>query len=75
MALLELEGRGMRIALSVGGQRIELESFDQNGRPYPENVTAADLCFQHFALVTRDVAAAWSVPARMARPRSPARGR
>jgi catechol 2,3-dioxygenase-like lactoylglutathione lyase family enzyme len=59
MALLELEGRGMRIELSAGGQRIDLEYFDQNGRPYPESVTAADLCFQHFALVTRDAAAAW----------------
>jgi catechol 2,3-dioxygenase-like lactoylglutathione lyase family enzyme len=59
MALLELEGRGTRIALRVGSQRIELESFDQKGRRYPENVTAADLCFQHFALVTRDAAAAW----------------
>ncbi|HEX3844862.1 MAG TPA: VOC family protein [Steroidobacteraceae bacterium] len=59
MALLELEGRGTRIALGVGGQRIDLESFDRKGRPYPENVSAADLCFQHFALVTRDAAAAW----------------
>lgn len=59
MALLELEGRGMRIALSVGGQRIELEFFDRKGRPYPENATAADLCFQHFALLTCDAAAAW----------------
>jgi catechol 2,3-dioxygenase-like lactoylglutathione lyase family enzyme len=59
MALLELEGRGARIALRVGGQQIDLESFDRRGRPYPENPTAADLCFQHCALVTRDAAAAW----------------
>lgn len=59
MALLELESRGTRISLSVGGQRIDLESFDQKGRPYPESATAADLCFQHFALVTCDAAAAW----------------
>ncbi|MGH8200417.1 MAG: VOC family protein [Steroidobacteraceae bacterium] len=59
MALLELEGRGTRIALSVGGQQIDLESFDRRGRPYPEDATAADLCFQHFALVTRDAATAW----------------
>ena len=52
MALLEMEGRGTRIALRAGSQRIDLESFDQKGgRPYPENATAADLCFQHFALV------------------------
>ncbi len=59
MDLLALEGRGTRIALTAGGQRIDLESFDRRGRPYPENATAADLCFQHFALVTRDVAAVW----------------
>jgi catechol 2,3-dioxygenase-like lactoylglutathione lyase family enzyme len=59
MALLELEGPGTRIALSAGGQRIELESFGQKGRPYPENATTTDLCFQHFALVTRDAATAW----------------
>jgi catechol 2,3-dioxygenase-like lactoylglutathione lyase family enzyme len=59
MALLGLEGRGTRIALTAGSQRIDLESFDQKGHPYPENATAADLCFQHFALVTRDAAAAW----------------
>lgn len=60
MALLEMEGRGTRIALRAGSQRIDLESFDQKGgRPYPANATAADLCFQHFALVTRDVGAAW----------------
>ena len=33
--------------------------FRSKGHPYPENATAADLCFQHFALVTRDAAAAW----------------
>jgi catechol 2,3-dioxygenase-like lactoylglutathione lyase family enzyme len=59
MALLGLAGGGSRIALNVGEQRIELEAFDRKGHPYPENATAADLCFQHFALVTPDAAAAW----------------
>ena len=59
MTLLGLEGRGTRIALSFGDQRLELEAFDRKGRPYPPDATAADLCFQHFALVTRDAAAAW----------------
>ena len=59
MALLGLAGTGIRIALNVGEQRIELEAFDRKGHPYPENATAADLCFQHFALVTHDAAAAW----------------
>ncbi len=59
MALLGLAGSGIRIALHVGEQRLELEAFDSKGHPYPENASAADLCFQHFALVTRDAAAAW----------------
>jgi len=59
MARLGLAGGGTRIALNVGEQRIELEAFDRKGRPYPENATAADLSFQHFALVTLDAAAAW----------------
>ncbi len=59
MALLGLAGRGTRTALKLGDQRIELEAFDHQGRPYPQNATAADLCFQHFALVTRDAVAAW----------------
>jgi catechol 2,3-dioxygenase-like lactoylglutathione lyase family enzyme len=59
MTLLGLAGGGIRIDLHVGGQRVELEAFDRKGRPYPENATAADLCFQHFALVTPDAAAAW----------------
>ena len=59
MALLGLAGGGIRIALHVGEQRIELEAFDSKGHPYPGNATAADLCFQHFALVTSDAAAAW----------------
>lgn len=59
MTLLGLEGCGTRIALTVGSQRIDLESFEQKGRHYPGSATAADLCFQHFALVTRDAAGAW----------------
>ncbi|MHB8817288.1 MAG: VOC family protein [Steroidobacteraceae bacterium] len=59
MALLGLASGGTRIALNLGEQRIELETFDRKGRPYPQNATAADLCFQHFALVTPNAAAAW----------------
>jgi len=62
MALLGLEGGATRIALNVGEQRIELEAFDRKGRSYPGNATAADLYFQHFALVTGDAAAAWERP-------------
>jgi len=59
MALLGLTGGGARVPLRLGEQRVDLDSFDVRGRPYPMESTAADLCFQHFALVTDDVAAAW----------------
>ncbi|HET9106944.1 MAG TPA: VOC family protein [Steroidobacteraceae bacterium] len=59
MALLGLEGRGYRVTLRLGGQRIDLDSFDVPGRPYPSDATAADVRFQHFAIVTDDAAVAW----------------
>ncbi|HUN75395.1 MAG TPA: VOC family protein [Steroidobacteraceae bacterium] len=59
MHRLGLEGRGVRIALSRAGSRLELESFEPAGRPYPRQANAADLCFQHFALPTTEMAAAW----------------
>jgi catechol 2,3-dioxygenase-like lactoylglutathione lyase family enzyme len=60
MALLGLQGGGSRRRLRLGDQRIELDQFDQPGRPYPPDVTGADHRFQHLALVTDDAAAAWS---------------
>ncbi|HVC29864.1 MAG TPA: VOC family protein [Steroidobacteraceae bacterium] len=57
--LLGLEGGGTRVALRLGEQRLGLDTFDVPGRPYPSRGTAADLCFQHFAIVTDDAEAAW----------------
>ncbi len=59
IALLGLMGGGVRVPLRLGEQRVDLDSFDVQGRPYPTGSTAADLCFQHFALVTDDASAAW----------------
>ena len=59
MDLLGLQGRGTRTSLRLGNQRVELDAFAAPGRPYPTEATAADLCFQHLALVTDDAAAAW----------------
>ena len=33
--------------------------FDQPGRPYPDDVSASDLCFQHFAIVVTDMKRAY----------------
>ena len=60
MALAGLQGGGTRRALRLGGQCIELEQFEQPGRPYPPDVTGADSRFQHLALVADNAAAAWS---------------
>jgi catechol 2,3-dioxygenase-like lactoylglutathione lyase family enzyme len=59
LAVLGLSGRGKRVPLRLGGARVTLDCFDDPGREYPRSSTAADLCFQHFALVADDAAAAW----------------
>src|SRR6185437_4636895 len=59
IGLLGLTGGGVRVPLRLGEQRVDLDSFDVQGRPYPIESTAADLCFQHFAIVTDDASAAW----------------
>ena len=60
IALLGLRSGGTRLPLCLGEQRVDLDSFDDPGRPYPADATSADLSFQHLALVTDDVAAAWA---------------
>jgi catechol 2,3-dioxygenase-like lactoylglutathione lyase family enzyme len=59
IALLGLNGGGSRLPLRLGGQRLDLDCFDAPGRLYPTGATAADLCFQHLALVTDDADIAW----------------
>jgi catechol 2,3-dioxygenase-like lactoylglutathione lyase family enzyme len=59
IALLALQGGGSRLPLHLGGQRVDLDCFDAPGRPYPTGTTAADLCFQHLAIVTDDADIAW----------------
>lgn len=60
IALLGLQKGGTRLPLRLGEQRIDLDTFDELGRPYPTAATSADLCFQHLALVTDDAAAMWA---------------
>ncbi len=45
--------------LSLGQQEIELVAFDRCGAPYPADSNAADLWFQHLAIVTDDMPAAY----------------
>lgn len=55
-----LGGDFTTLRMRLGAQRIELARFDQSGAPYPADGTAADLYFQHFALLTSDMDAAYA---------------
>jgi catechol 2,3-dioxygenase-like lactoylglutathione lyase family enzyme len=50
------DGGGRRLRL--GAQHLELAAFDPPGADYPARSTAADLWFQHVAIVTGDMDAA-----------------
>jgi catechol 2,3-dioxygenase-like lactoylglutathione lyase family enzyme len=60
MRLLGLEGAGERLAMRLGPSRVDLDRFETPGRDYPGDASAADLVFQHLAIVTDDAAAAWA---------------
>ena len=51
--------RGEELLLHRGGQWIALQQLDPTGSPYPADRRACDLLFQHFALVTQDIAAGY----------------
>ena len=58
--MLGADGARVRTArLRLGGQHIGLTAFDPPGRPYPPGSTAADLWFQHIAVVTGGMPAAF----------------
>jgi catechol 2,3-dioxygenase-like lactoylglutathione lyase family enzyme len=59
MAVLGLHGGGARRSLSLGPSRVDLDVFERPGRGYPADAAACDRVFQHFALVTDDIEAAW----------------
>jgi catechol 2,3-dioxygenase-like lactoylglutathione lyase family enzyme len=48
-----------RVLLSLGAQHIELLQLDVPGQPYPPDVAASDLRFQHFAIVVADMPRAY----------------
>lgn len=47
-----------RLFLTLGAQCLELTQWAPPARPYPPNSRANDLWFQHFAIVSRDIARA-----------------
>lgn len=60
LAMLGMVGVGTRWPMQLGDAVVELDFYDQPGSPYPHDADAASICFQHLALVTDDVEAAWS---------------
>lgn len=60
LRLLGLCGTGERLTMRLGLSRVDLDRFDPPGRAYPMQASAADLVFQHLALVTDNAAAAWA---------------
>jgi catechol 2,3-dioxygenase-like lactoylglutathione lyase family enzyme len=59
MSILGLKGGGLRRTMSLGASRLDLDAFDSPGRSYPAAASACDPIFQHLALVTDDIEAAW----------------
>lgn len=60
MALLGLAGAGTRLPLTLGPSLVELDCYERPGRAYRADTTAADSEFQHLAIVTTDIRAAWA---------------
>ncbi|SFP51659.1 VOC family protein [Sphingomonas rubra] len=60
LAMLGVMGAGVRWSMRLGEATVELDRYDRPGRAYPPDANAASICFQHLALVTDDVEAAWS---------------
>jgi len=57
-ALLDVT-RVRRLRMRLGAQEIELSECFPAGAAYPARAAANDLCFQHIAVVTPDIAAAY----------------
>lgn len=60
LAMLGIDGTGGRISLGLAGQVLEIDQFDPPGQPYPQPRASDDRWFQHFAMITSDIAAAWA---------------
>jgi len=60
MTLLGLAGGGTRQTLIRGPSRLAIDCFDAPGRPFQADANAADILFQHLALVTDNVDKSWA---------------
>lgn len=59
LAVLGIDGTGMRIEMSLGTSRVDLDCYTVAGRPYPLEASVSDRIFQHLAIVTDDARTAW----------------
>ena len=57
--LLAVRGGARCTKLALGEEIIELLEFENPGAAYPADSSAADLIFQHFAIVVADMTEAW----------------
>ena len=57
--LTGVPGGARSVTASLGEEVVELLQFDHPGRPYPDGASAADPCFQHFAIVVTDMKRAY----------------
>ena len=60
MVRLGLAGSATRTAMRLGQQRVEIDCYEAPGRAYPPDAGGAAPLFQHFAMVTTDIAADWA---------------
>ncbi len=57
--LMNVSSSATSLALALGDETVELLEFDSTGRTYPTSPTAADLDFQHLALVVANMETAY----------------
>ena len=59
LAVLGVRGSGLRQAMRLGEQVVDIDRYEDAGRAYPDQGNAASLWFQHLALVVADMAPAY----------------
>src|SRR6185437_822480 len=57
--LMNVRGGARAVTLALGAQTLELLQFDEPGQAYAGGGSASDLSFQHFAILVKDMQAAF----------------